>query len=68
MDLDAADVPELIEALADRYALYGITPQQARRITLDILERAFSELEEFEDATRVTDHAYQAARQRRTHH
>lgn len=35
------DVPELIEALTEKYREYGIGSREARRITIDMLEEAF---------------------------
>lgn len=52
MDLDTADVEDLIDALADRYRRNGITRAQAKLYTVEMLASAFDELEEFEDMTR----------------
>lgn len=52
MDLETADVEDLIDALADRYQRHGIGRKQAKHITAEMLAHAFDELEEFENMTR----------------
>ncbi len=54
MTLDAADVPDLIGALADRFESYDIGLREARHITIEMLEAAFADLADFEDDSRIT--------------
>lgn len=51
MHIDDCDVPELVSALADRFAGYDIGPREARHITVEMLDAAFAEQADFEDAT-----------------
>lgn len=54
MTLDAADVPDLIGALADRFETYNIGFREARHITVEMLEAAFTELDSFEELSRIS--------------
>lgn len=47
-DITILDVPELIEALADLFSAYDISPREARHITIEMLAQAFDDLAEFE--------------------
>lgn len=55
MTLDAADVPDLIGALADRFETYNIGHREARHITVEMLEAAFADQADFEESSLVTD-------------
>lgn len=46
MDLEAADVPELIEALAERFREYGIQPLESMHIAQEMLAVALSEADD----------------------
>lgn len=46
MDLEAADVPELIEALAERFREYGIQHLESMRIAQEMLAVALSEADD----------------------
>ena len=47
------DVPELIEALADRFSEHGIAHREARHITIEMLAHAFAQQAEIEAATLI---------------
>jgi hypothetical protein len=49
MDLDNADVPELIEALAERLTSYEIPLLQALCIASQMLSEAYANADQFED-------------------
>lgn len=51
--LELYDVPDLIDALAERFTAYEIAPREARHITVEMLDQAFAALEPFEENTRV---------------
>ena len=52
-DIDDCDVPELIEALADRFSEHGIAHREAKHITIEMLAHAFAQQAEFEAATLI---------------
>lgn len=57
-DIDDCDVPELIEALADRFSEHGIAHREARHITIEMLAHAFAQRAEFEAATLIEGSAW----------
>ena len=46
MDINAADVPELIEALAERFREYGIRPMESLHIAQEMLAVALAEADD----------------------
>lgn len=48
MDLESADVPDLIGALADRFSEYDIEPRAALLIAAEMLAAAMAESDDVE--------------------
>ena len=56
MDLETADVPDLIEALAERLSSYDIPARQALVIATEMLADAYAAFDDIEPADLDTVH------------